>query len=90
MESYGRTGAAAIWARKRLLVWGGKGARSEVRARGLAYDAEANRWLSLPPAPLSARVDPAAVWTGEELIVWGGGGHDQRLADGAAFAPATP
>ena len=89
-ESNGRTGAAAVWTGRRLLVWGWKGARGEIPAHGFAYDPKTNRWSPLPPAPIFGRTNPTAVWTGHELIVWGGGEAYPRFADGAAFRPKTP
>ena len=101
----GRTGAAAVWTGKRLLVWGGRAnpggsASAVLPVRGLAYDPGRNSWSALPRAPLSGRVGPAAVWTGRALIVWGGqtdecgpGATACKLtlfADGAAFTPTTP
>jgi N-acetylneuraminic acid mutarotase len=95
MES-GRFGAAAAWTGKELLVWGGQSSgpgstRVTVPAHGLAYDPTANRWSSLPPAPLPGRLDPAAVWTGRSLLLWGGQipkpGGLRTFADGASFTP---
>ena len=97
----GRAGAAAAWAGRRLLIWGGTTSspaslRLATPTRGLAYDPMTNSWSSLPGAPLSGRLDPAAVWTGDALIVWGGqrpasppGSGTRSFADGAIFRPAT-
>lgn len=59
------------------------------------YDAIADSWRSLPPAPIRARA-PLFVWTGQELIVWGStdrtnfsGGERPPPRDGAAYSPAT-
>lgn len=85
MES-GRTGAAAVWTGKRLLVWGGRmvlAGEDVTPPHGLAYDPRANRWSPLPQAPLLGRVDPTAVWTGHSMLVWGGAAGDGRsFADG--------
>lgn len=93
MES-GRTGAAAVWTGKRLLVWGGRMAlagEDVTPPHGLAYDPRANRWSPLPQAPLLGRVDPTAVWTGHSMLVWGGAAGDGRsFADRAVFRPTTP
>ncbi len=94
----GRAGAAILWTGKRLLVWGGSltadGGPPLFPAHGLTYDPKADRWSTLPQAPLQGRLDPAAVWTGRELILWGGdkpatplGTGTKYLADGAAFKP---
>ncbi|MGZ4302510.1 MAG: hypothetical protein ACXVE0_12975 [Gaiellaceae bacterium] len=98
----GRSGAAAVWTGKRLLIWGGTtsslaGFKLVTPSQGLAYDPNANRWSPLPWAPLLGRLDPTAVWTGHAMIVWGGqrpatpvGTGDRFFADGAAFRPASP
>ena len=77
-----RTGFAAVWARRRLLVWGG------TAARGNSYDPSTNRWEALPSAPVGRRLDPAVVWTGRTMIVWGGWRAPHRgVPDGASFSP---
>ena len=101
MES-GRMGAVAVWAGKRLLVWGGQtnplgAAKPVIPPHGVAYDPKANGWSPLPQAPLLGRLDPTAVWTGRTLIVWGGETSVCRpgarqcatkvFLDGAAFTP---
>jgi hypothetical protein len=102
MES-GRVNAVAQWTGKQLLLWGGQtaldpkgGTVAAVPAHGLAYDPSANRWATLPPAPILGRIDPPSVSTGSELIVWGGdavacGKNGQcttrHFRDGAAFRP---
>jgi N-acetylneuraminic acid mutarotase len=95
----GRIGAAAVWTGKRLLLWGGENARSSaVAPGGLAYDPRANRWSTIPPAPLKAREGSAVAWNGHALIVWGGeigtppgtSIAPKYPADGAVFAPTTP
>jgi N-acetylneuraminic acid mutarotase len=86
-----RTGFAAVWTGTRLLLWGGTAgspAAPSIPAHGLAYDAKANRWTPLPPAPILGRSDPTGVWTGRSLLVWGGGTAVPAFADGAAFTPA--
>jgi N-acetylneuraminic acid mutarotase len=91
---------AILWAGTRLLLWGGSstaGAAPPVMSpHGLAYDPRANRWSTLPRAPLAGRLEPSAVWTGRSMVVWGGtrpekpfGTGTEFLNDGAAFAP-TP
>jgi hypothetical protein len=103
MES-GRSAEAAVWTGKQLLVWGGSQTADAgpplIPPHGLAYDPRANRWSSLPQAPLLGRLDPTAVWTGSALIVWGGekgvcrpggvyGCHTKFFDDGAAFSLAV-
>jgi N-acetylneuraminic acid mutarotase len=100
MES-GRFGASAVWSGKLLLLWGGSqttgSGQPVIPPHGLAYDPKANRWSTLPQAPLLGRLDPTAVWTGRALIVWGGqkpatpaGSGTTFFTDGAAFTPTTP
>jgi hypothetical protein len=88
----GRDRPAAVWTGKRLLLVGGQtgcaGCPGAFARRGLVYDPKADRWSSLPPAPLRGRLDSAVVWTGGSLIVWGGGtGRPpyRGLNDGAIF-----
>ena len=101
MES-GRIGAAVVWTGRRLLLWGGSetgGGSSPVSPpHGLAFDPLADRWASLPQAPLQGRLGPTAVWTGRSLVVWGGATsvcgknscRTKAFADGAVFTPANP
>jgi N-acetylneuraminic acid mutarotase len=100
MES-GRVGAAAVWTGEQLLIWGGSettgGGPPVIPPHGLAYDPNANRWSTLPQAPLVGRLDPTGVWTGSALIVWGGqkpatpaGSGTKFFTDGATFAPSKP
>jgi hypothetical protein len=82
----GHAGASAVWTGKRLLLLGG------VR-NGLAYDPKADRWSTLPTAPLPSRLVPTAVWTGRSLLVWGGVSTKtwgKFLAAGAVFTPTAP
>jgi hypothetical protein len=84
-------GATAVWSGDELLLWGAEyDYRAEEHPRnGLAYDPVADRWRTIPPAPIRGRTSHVAVWTGTEMIVWGGGDFRQGLADGAAYHPAT-
>jgi spore germination protein GerM len=81
----GRSGAAAVWAGTRMLLWGGG-------SSGTAYAPVADEWSSLPPAPLPAKLEATAVWTGRSMIVWGGvrtktwGKYDPA---GAIFTPGA-
>jgi hypothetical protein len=88
-----------LWAGTRLFLWGGQNLSSSTNLRdGVAYDPKANRWTSLPAAPLRTRSVPTLAWTGHALIVWGGEigtPFGARVApkfprDGAFFTPATP
>jgi N-acetylneuraminic acid mutarotase len=68
----GRQYHTAIWTGTRMVVWGGRGASSEL-ADGRRYDPNANTWatMSLVGAP-AARESHTAVWTGSRMVVWGG------------------
>jgi hypothetical protein len=94
-----RVGATAVWAGTRLLLWGGQNLNSTSSLRvGVAYDPRANRWTSLPAAPLRPRSVPTVAWTGHALIVWGGeigtplGTHiaPKFPRNGASFTPVAP
>lgn len=96
-----RSGQAAVWTGKDLLVWGGSASGGvgypspQSFADGAAYDPTAATWQPLPPAPLRGRGNVAAVWAGSEALFWGGssatgpGGMTQVVDDGAAYDPTT-
>lgn len=89
----GRSGNAAVWSGRELLIWGGT-VGDDIRRRtflddGAALDPGADSWRGLARAPLSPRDVPATAWTGEELVVWGGEGRVSLLADGARYDPDT-
>jgi hypothetical protein len=88
--------AAVVWTGRLLFVWGGATGpdAGALLGDGAVWDSSADRWRTLPRAPLSARTRTSAVWTGRQVIVWGGldqvgssGSH--AAADGAAWDPAT-
>ncbi len=94
-----RTGAAAAWTGRELIIWGGYDHLGDnpgafrVAGDGAAYDPARGAWRRLPPAPLSARADATAVWTGREVLVVGGipavrTDRDRGFTDGAAYDPA--
>jgi N-acetylneuraminic acid mutarotase len=94
-----RTGVAATWTGRELIVWGGYDHLSmdtgglHVAGDGAAYDPARQAWRRLPPAPLSARADATAVWTGGEVLVVGGvpavrTDRGRGFTDGAAYDPA--
>ena len=88
-----RSGAVAVWAGDRIIVWGGNSASGEVdsgaqiviNSAGLAQS-----WIatSANGAP-SGRAGHTAVWTGSRMIVWGGRNASGFLSDGAAFDPQS-
>jgi N-acetylneuraminic acid mutarotase len=90
-------GKARAWTGSRIMFWGGGTSDTPgdvppatVTAAGGAYDVAADRWDTIPAAPLAPRARAAAVWTGRELIVWGGEAdysHRAQFADGAAYTP---
>jgi hypothetical protein len=92
-ELGGRAHHGAVWAPEvgRLFIWGGRVRTPLPRLsnQGAAWDAAANRWEPLPPAPLSPRQHPLLAWTGTELLVWGGVAAGRPLHDGALLDPAT-
>jgi hypothetical protein len=86
------------WTGSQMLVWGGASDdRNDptLYADGASYDPATKQWMTLPPAPLSARSDAGWVWTGSSLIVFGGyagnapDGSQALDSDGAEFTPAT-
>ena len=91
--SSGREQFAEVWTGKQLLIWGGITSLTgpSQSSQGFAFDPTANRWSTLPQAPLSGRVTPAAVWTGHVMILWGGASASRPSSPvgGAAFTPAT-
>src|SRR5439155_5568879 len=62
----GRIGSA-VWTGTLLLLWGVQSPDA-----GLAYDAQRDRWSTMPPAPVRARGGSLVAWTGHAFIVWGG------------------
>ena len=100
MTSNGHT---AIWSGTEMIVWGGsddhesegtEGFPSRFLNAGAAYDPRADRWRSIPDAPLKGRAWHSGVWTGKRMIVWGGVGgrcrpHCTLPADGGAYDPVA-
>jgi hypothetical protein len=83
------------WTGGEFLIWGGGTAADShevLHGDGIAYNPRANRWRSLPPAPIPATAQATAVWTGRELVIWGGldnVGITHLTAAGAAYDPGT-
>jgi len=88
---FARSGFAAVWDGRQLLVWGGLTAAGVAPPHGEAYTLATNRWTALPASP-RGRADPVAVWTGRQMIVWGGNNSadNKSYTDGAAYTPVTP
>ena len=81
----GRRQHTAIWAKDRMIVWGGLAGRSWVND-GKLYDPAKDAWEAIPDAGLGARLNHTAVWAGDRMIIWGGELLDGTAAnDGAAF-----
>jgi hypothetical protein len=83
-------GAVSAWTGLELLIWGGEigGPPALPTGSGGAYDAAADRWRRLPPAPLTARRALAGVWTGDMFVIVGGTAQTgAALADAAAYEP---
>lgn len=84
-----RSGHAAVWTGKEMIVWGGFGGRAGRLTDGAAYDRRAGRWRKIARSPFDDAPDVTAVWTGRELILWGGFDHrPDRAAVGAAYDPS--
>ena len=95
--AYPRTGFAAVWTGRQLLVWGGLTGpytAPVLPPHGEAYDPATNQWTALPASPLHGRVVGTAVWTGHSMIVWGGwapnGDTSTPYLDGAIYTPTNP
>jgi N-acetylneuraminic acid mutarotase len=84
-----RSGHAAVWTGKRMLVWGGEGAEKTF-GDGASYDLVKDKWEALADADAPApRAFPSAVWTGKKMIVWGGLDAKGPRRDGAIYDPAA-
>jgi hypothetical protein len=88
--AYPRSGFAAVWTGRQVLVWGGLTAAHVPPPHGEAYTPATGQWTALPASPLRGREYPAAVWTGRQMIVWGGSSYTGNTAytDGATYTPA--
>ena len=94
-----RERAFAAWTGKEVLIWGGvPGTKAAFGyddfVDGALYDPAKNTWRSMAKFPLGPRWGIQAIWTGTVLVVWGGARASDaedapRLADGAAYDPAT-
>lgn len=76
-DSAPRYQPAAVWTGRDVLIWGGND-----DPEGLAYNPAADRWATIPPAPIVA--GPAiGAWTGSEFLVVSG------AAQAAAWNPES-
>ncbi|MGP3963824.1 Kelch repeat-containing protein [Nonomuraea sp. 3N208] len=85
-----RTGAAAAWTGREMVVWAGQGESTETHAKdGAAHDPATGSWRPIPPAPLPDFYEHAVVWTGQELVAFVGAfGDDRPAVIAAAYDPA--
>jgi N-acetylneuraminic acid mutarotase len=93
-----RTGAKAVWARNRVIVWGGYNDRSAttLAKHALAFDPSVSRWETLSQPPMRPRDGAQLVWTGQKLAALLGvipaasnsSAGATYAKDGAAFTPA--
>ena len=76
----------------RVFIWGGADRTGGELQTGAIYDAELDRWTTVPidANTPSARVLSTAVWTGTVFVVWGGGDQDALTdyATGGRYDPA--
>ena len=81
-----RSGHAAVWTGREMLVVGGRNAGGDVSGPA-AYDPVTREWRALSGlgSPL-ARMGPAAVWTSTDILVFGGstGGTLSAGSEGSA------
>jgi len=86
-----RSGATAVWASDRVILWGGVGTNGLLNsgAQLLFTNGVPSQWvaLNLSNAP-AGRLSHTAIWTGQKMIVWGGLASTP-LADGAAYDPVA-
>ena len=84
-----RVGHTAVWARDRMIVWGGTSGGVPLGDGG-AYCLDCGDWttVSMENAPL-ARGGHAAVWTGSEMLVVGGANAAGDVSSPAAYDPLT-
>lgn len=75
----------------RVFIWGGADRTGGELQTGAIYDAELDRWTTVPidANTPSARVLSTAVWTGTVFVVWGGGDQDALTdyATGGRYDP---
>lgn len=87
-----RSGEAAVWTGREVIIWGGATRDATLRSSelsdGAAYDPAESTWRSIVDAPIRGS-SYEAVWTGTEMIAWGGirAADQQGPPDGAAYDP---
>ena len=85
-----RSGHAAVWDGRRLMVWGGRTRAGTPLSDGAVWDSSTGQWTAIGSsgAP-TARFDAQAVWTGEEFAIVGGANYQGPLSTGAAWRRDT-
>lgn len=89
-----RLGASVVWdpARRRMIVWGGRGPGGAARRDGAWYEPSSDSWAKIAEAPI-AREGHFAAWDAADdrmLVFFGRDGFwTGQRADGAAWHPAT-
>jgi hypothetical protein len=77
----------------RVFIWGGADRTGAELQTGAIYDAELDRWTTVPidANTPSARVLSTAVWTGTVFVVWGGGDQEALTdyATGGRYDPTS-
>ncbi len=83
-----RSGARAVWAGDRMIVWGGYSGAAYLAA-GAEYAPAGDVWtpVEVTNEP-SLRGHHVAVWTGAAMFVWGGS-DGAVLGDGGMYDPAA-
>lgn len=71
-----------------IIIVGGASYRA-AKVGGLRYNLSAQRWLGLPAAPISWRVDYASGKVQNQVVIWGGTSDRGLLRDGASYQLAT-
>ena len=87
-----RADHTAVWAKDRMVVWGGDIGYPNYANTGGRYDLQSDTWdtTSTIGAP-SPRVGHSSIWTGDRMVVWGGsdssGGRYDPVSD--TWTPTT-
>jgi hypothetical protein len=92
----GRSGHAMVWTGSEAVIWGGVSSSRGITEAdgtlprdGAAYDPVADRWRTIPDAPIPGRDAPIVAWTGREVLVFGGWIGQRSRLDGAAWDPES-
>ena len=88
----GRSGAAAVWTGKEMIVWGGYGRSGNAgqAADGAAYDPAMRAWRAIAPAPAGVQGGAGAgvAWTGDAMVVWASNSPDGPVG-AAVYDPVS-